>query len=101
VFEQDILSATAFNPKVTWSTSVFGNVVLYYAQKLVTTDYLSTKVLDRAVSDIFSAVYLTSVAQNAFEPLTTSNTIIGQSSRVTERLCTVNGIVYIIVVILV
>jgi hypothetical protein len=100
VVEQGMLSATAFNPKVIWSTSVFGNVVLYYAQKLAGTNYLSTGVLNRAISDIFSAAYLTCVAQNTFEPLTRPTTTTGQISRMTERLYTVNGIVYVIVVIL-
>lgn len=100
VFEQGIISATAFNPKVNWSTSVFGNVVLYYAQKLAGPNYLSTEVLDRAVSDIFSATYLTCVAQNAFEPLATPTTTTGQISKMTERLYTVDGIVYVVVVVL-
>ncbi|KAH7408071.1 hypothetical protein DE146DRAFT_776267 [Phaeosphaeria sp. MPI-PUGE-AT-0046c] len=100
VFEQGLLSATAFNPKVTWSTSVFGNIVLYYARKLAGANYLSTGVLNRAISDIFSAAYLTSVAQNSFEPLSRPTTITGQISRMTERLYTVDSIVYIIVVIL-
>ncbi|USP81358.1 hypothetical protein yc1106_08632 [Curvularia clavata] len=100
VFEQGILSATAFNPKATWSTSVFGNVVLYYAQKLAGTNYLSAGALNRAISDIFSATYLTCVAQNAFEQLARPKTITGQISRTAERLYTVDGVVYVIVVIL-
>jgi hypothetical protein len=101
VFEQGILSATAFNPKVEWSTSVFGNIVLYYAKKLAGSEYLASRVLERAVSDVFSAVYLTGIAQNAFTPRETPITITGRVAKLTERLYTVNGVVYVIVVILV
>ncbi|KAH7350244.1 hypothetical protein BKA66DRAFT_431459 [Pyrenochaeta sp. MPI-SDFR-AT-0127] len=101
VFEQNIMSATALNPQVIWSTSVLGNLVLYYAQKLAGPQYLSTEVLERAVSDVFSAVYLTAAAQHAFTPLQAPTTSTGQVARLTDRLFTVYWIAYIIVVILV
>lgn len=101
VFEQNIMSATALNPQVIWSTSVFGNLILYYAQKLAGAQYLSTEVLERAVSDIFSAVYSTAAAQHGFAPLQTPTITTGEVARLTDRLFTVYWIAYIIVVILV
>lgn len=100
LFEQGIMSPTALNPKTIWSTSAFGSLVLYYAQELAGDRYLSSDVLERAVTEIFSAVYLTAAAQHAFVPLEPSILSTGQAITLTQRLFTVNWVAYTITIIL-
>lgn len=100
VFEQNIMSPTTFNPQATWSTTAIGNLVLYYAQQMAGSQYLSGDVLHRAVSDIFSAIYLTAVAQHAFVTLETPEVITGEVGLLTQRLYTVYWVAYTIAAVL-
>ncbi|KAH6642735.1 hypothetical protein C7974DRAFT_107801 [Boeremia exigua] len=100
VFEQGIMSPTTLNPQATWSTTAVGNLILYYAQQMDGTQYLSSDILYRAVSDMFSAIYLTAAAQHAFVPLETPEIIIGEVELLTQRLYTVYWVAYTIAVVL-
>jgi hypothetical protein len=101
VFEQNIISPATLNAQqTTWSTSAFGTLVLYSAQQLGGNQYLSPDVLQRAVPEVFSSVYLTAVARHAFVPLEVPIEITGEMSQLTQRLFTVYWVAYIIIAIL-
>ncbi|KAF2679536.1 hypothetical protein K458DRAFT_313934 [Lentithecium fluviatile CBS 122367] len=101
VFEQNIISPATLNAQQTiWSTSAFGTLVLYLAQQLGGNQYLSPDVLQRAVPEVFSSVYLTAVAKHAFVPLRVPTEITGEMSQLTQRLFTVYWVAYVIIVIL-
>ncbi|KAH7109484.1 hypothetical protein B0J11DRAFT_449068 [Dendryphion nanum] len=101
VFEQNILSPTTLNPDTVWSTSAFGTLALYAAQQIGGREYLSPIILQRVVSDIFSASYLTAAALHAFVPQSPATETSGRVIQLTQRLFTVYWVTYLIIVVLV
>ncbi|ORY10235.1 hypothetical protein BCR34DRAFT_485996 [Clohesyomyces aquaticus] len=101
VFEQNILSPTTFNAHTLWSTSAFGTLVLYTAQKLGGSQYLTSSVLERAIPQVFSSIYLTVVTKQAFVPLAVPERSTGKVQQLTQRLFTVYWVACIVLVTLV
>ncbi|TEA20458.1 hypothetical protein C8034_v008687 [Colletotrichum sidae] len=50
-----------------WTTTDFGSLVLYLAQKRAPAGFLGAEVLAQSISDIFTSVYMTAVAVNGME----------------------------------
>ncbi|OLN89642.1 hypothetical protein CCHL11_10036 [Colletotrichum chlorophyti] len=101
VFEDGIFSTTAWSQGAEWTTTDFGSLVLYYAQKQSPSDYLTAEVLTRSISEMFTSVYLTAVAVNGMEPTADSEAVAGTVITTTTRLFVVPWVAYIVVIFLV
>jgi hypothetical protein len=99
-FEEEILRSETYNYRTVWSTSAFGNVILYYAQKLNAASYLASEVLQQAIVETFTAVYLTAAARHAFAPLEVPTVITGRFVSLIRRLHVVYWSTCLIIVIL-
>lgn len=99
-FEQDILASETYNYKTVWSTSAFGNLILYNAQAQDPRSYLAPKVLQAAVQRTFTAVYLTAAAKHAFVPIDVPILLPGTFVAFVQRLHSVTWTTYLILVIL-
>jgi hypothetical protein len=100
IFEQNIFGTTAFNPSTKWTTTDMGTLVLRYAQNLQPNDALSSQVLMRSISEIFTSVYLTGVAIHGFKASGEQN-IVGSFHTPTTRLFVVPWVAYVIIIFLV
>ncbi|KAF2094714.1 hypothetical protein NA57DRAFT_60134 [Rhizodiscina lignyota] len=67
VIEQNIFSSTAFNLNSPWMTTDFGSLILYLSQQSNPSSFLSAPTLKDSIKTVFTSVYLTATAMNAFE----------------------------------
>lgn len=100
-FEQDILASETYNYKTVWSTSAFGNLVLYNAQAQDFLSYLAPEILQNAMERTFTSVYLTAAAKHAFVPIDVPTLIPGTFVAFAQRLHSVNWTTYLVLGILV
>ncbi|KAM0421234.1 hypothetical protein ACHAPT_010956 [Fusarium lateritium] len=100
VFEQDILGPVTFNPKMKWSTTDMGSLILYAAQRAQPSNPLAPDILTEAIQDIFTAIYLNAVAIHGFETLSEPEKATGTSFVPTTRLFVVTWVAGIIVAFL-
>ncbi|KAJ4329285.1 hypothetical protein N0V84_000180 [Fusarium piperis] len=101
VFEQDIFGAVTFNPKMKWSTTDLGSLMLYAAQQAQPSDPLAADVLMEAIQTVFTAIYLNAVAIHGFKTLSEPEKAVGSSFVPTTRLFVVTWVAGIIVAFLV
>ncbi|KAH7268398.1 hypothetical protein B0J15DRAFT_533811 [Fusarium solani] len=100
VFEQDIFGAVTFNPKMKWSTTDLGTLMLYTAQRARPSDPLATDVLMEAIQSVFTAIYVNAVAVHGFETLSEPEKATGSGFVPTTRLFVVTWVAGIIVAFL-
>ncbi|KAI8716569.1 hypothetical protein NCS52_00951000 [Fusarium sp. LHS14.1] len=100
VFEQDIFGAVTFNPKMKWSTTDLGTLMLYTAQRAQPSDPLATDVLMDAIQSVFTAIYVNAVAVHGFKTLLGPEKATGSGFVPTTRLFVVTWVAGIIVAFL-
>ncbi|CAG7558140.1 unnamed protein product [Fusarium equiseti] len=100
VFEDAIVDPATLNPKDTSSTSEMGSLILSYAQRLQSGTELTSEVLIKAISIIFTRIYLNSVAFHGFTSMSEPATSMGKAFVPTTRLVVVEWVAYVIVVFL-
>ncbi|KAH7140071.1 hypothetical protein B0J13DRAFT_586549 [Dactylonectria estremocensis] len=96
VFEQDIFGPVSINPHTTWSTTDMGNLILYHAQRSQPSNFLASDVLAKAISIVFTTIYLNAVALHGFETLTKSKEATGTAFSPVTRLFVVPWVSYIV-----
>ncbi|KAH8762927.1 hypothetical protein BGZ57DRAFT_768907 [Hyaloscypha finlandica] len=101
VFEQNLFNAVSFNPNTEWSTTDFGSVVLYYASSLNPSSYLATDNLILSIRTIFTSIYLTAVATEAFQVTQPPETTTAIATSAQSRLYIIPWVAYTIASILI
>lgn len=101
VFEQDIFGPVSLNPDTKWSTTDMGSLILYYAQQLQPSKFLTSEVLTESISKVFTAIYLNAVAIHGFGPLSEPDKTTGTAFLPTTRLFVVPWVSYIILAFLI
>ncbi|KPM36208.1 hypothetical protein AK830_g10349 [Neonectria ditissima] len=100
VFEEDIFGPVSLNPHTKWSTTDMGSLILYYAQQSQPSDFLASEILIKAISKVFTAIYLNAVAIHGFETLSEPDIAMGTAFIPRTRLFVVPWVSYIILAFL-
>ncbi|KAF6811014.1 hypothetical protein CPLU01_15187 [Colletotrichum plurivorum] len=101
IFEDGIFSTTAWSQGAEWTTTDFGSLILYHAQKRSPAGFLDPEVLKSSVSDMFTSVYMTAVALNGMRPTPGAASFAGSIVTPTTRLFVVPWVAYVVAVFLV